>query len=450
MKERNYEELNYFAHWTRRGFLKQTGLWAGAGLLQPVLSLIGEGKSIAAAYPDEVLSIEKYTKGRVKPGMVISKGNADLVKDLCPEGLYIELTRGREIKIAETTLQPDAFVSKKWIELTLRNKGKAVLTSKGQLLTNDGNPWIGGDPFPEANTALQVMWNHFFNFSRVDDYLVPYYALNVDSNGIVVRRAAGYTAEIALVGRATVAPMPYIPAYKQYLKMNVLTVLEPFDSYGFSIVNKVPYDQSLLPEALAYIPTLRRVRRLPSTQRFESTSPYSTDFISDYGCQNDPLLTWTWALIGRKPMLYPASTNRAIFEKESNKEGFNLPIVEAKFPRSTWELRPDVFIIEGRPQLAGVPYSRKLLYVDAILGRAACADTFDMAGKLWKWMAFLAGPTVEGATNMQALFFADVQRDYRTNYWQPPALGRIKFTVNSGLTVEDWMSERALLQRAIR
>src|SRR3990172_9605984 len=127
MKERIYEELNYFAHWTRRGFLKQTGLWGGAGLLQSVLSLIGEGKSIAAAYPDEVLSIEKYTKGRVKPGMVISKGNADLVKDLCPEGLYIELTRGREIKIAETTLQLNSFVPDYWTEATLRNKGQAVL-----------------------------------------------------------------------------------------------------------------------------------------------------------------------------------------------------------------------------------------------------------------------------------------------------------------------------------
>jgi hypothetical protein len=52
---------------TRRDFLKAAGSWAGAGLLQPVLPLIGAGKSIAAAYPEEVLSIEKYTKGRVKP-----------------------------------------------------------------------------------------------------------------------------------------------------------------------------------------------------------------------------------------------------------------------------------------------------------------------------------------------------------------------------------------------
>ena len=73
--------------WSRRNFLKQTGAWAGAGLLQPVLLLIGAGKSIAAAYPEEILSIEKFTRGKVKPGMIISKDNADLVKDFSPEGL---------------------------------------------------------------------------------------------------------------------------------------------------------------------------------------------------------------------------------------------------------------------------------------------------------------------------------------------------------------------------
>ena len=96
MNKRNYEDLNYFNYWTRRGFLKRAGAFLGAGLLQPVISLIGSGKSIAAAYPDEVLSIEKYTKGKIKPGMVISKDNYQLVKDIAPEGLLVELQRGAQ------------------------------------------------------------------------------------------------------------------------------------------------------------------------------------------------------------------------------------------------------------------------------------------------------------------------------------------------------------------
>ena len=91
--------------WTRRHFLKTAGVFTGAGLLQPVLPLIGAGKNIEAAYPEEVLSIEKYTKGLVKPGMVISKDNAELVREFTSPGLYEELKRGLEIKIAEKLAQ---------------------------------------------------------------------------------------------------------------------------------------------------------------------------------------------------------------------------------------------------------------------------------------------------------------------------------------------------------
>ena len=154
MKNRDHKEFNYFEYWTRRNFLKAAGVWAGAGLLQPLFPLIGAGKSIAAAYPDEVLSIEKYTKGRVKPGMVISKDNANLIKDIAPEGLMSELQRGGEIKIGETTMRPDAVNPKFWVDATLRNKGQAMLDKKGQLWTKDGKPWIGGDPFPEPTNAL--------------------------------------------------------------------------------------------------------------------------------------------------------------------------------------------------------------------------------------------------------------------------------------------------------
>jgi hypothetical protein len=450
MKDRNYKALSYFDYWTRRDFLKKTGAWAGAGLLQPVLSLIGEGRTIAAAYPEEVLSIEKYTKGRVKPGMIISKDNAELVKDLCPEGLYVELTLGREIRIAETTMQLELFVWKPWIEATLQNKGRAVLDKKGQLWTKDGMPWVGGDPFPEPRTALEAMWNHIFH-NKLDDFVTPTIELDVDRNGNVVRRTVGIYLEILTQARVMVPPKGSVPAYKSDLKWNALTVLEPFDLYGLAISNRIPYDASVLPSTSAYIPSLRRVRTLPSTQRFESTRPYATYFASDFSIQNDPLLTWSWTLRGRKPMLYPAPTNDGALQPRASKEDFNFPIVEEKFPRSTWELRPEVFVAEGVPHLPGAPYSKKVVYVDAITGRAACADAYDMQGKLWKWMTFFAGPAFpDRTTGIQSMFFADIQKDYRTGVWNPLKVGEWKKSSNTGLTVEEWALPKALLRRARR
>ncbi|MBI4529163.1 MAG: DUF1329 domain-containing protein [Deltaproteobacteria bacterium] len=456
MKE--YKELNYWHYWTRRDFLKKTGVWAGAGLIQPVLSLIGEGKSIAAAYPEEVLSIEKYTKGRVKPGMTISKDNADLVKELCPEGLYAELTRGAQIQIAATTTRADAVVPPYWVEATLRNKGQAVLDKKGQLWTKDGKPWIGGDPFPEPKSGVEGVWNSIFNFRRYDDVRSIAWELDVDSNGTVVRKGASFFTRIQAVGRVAVAPKPIIPQYKDELYRTILSVVEPFDSYGLAITTTNKYDATLLPDTDLYIPTLRRTRRVPSTQRFEPPRPYAAYFASDFDVHNDPLLTWSWNLVARKPMLDASPANTGARAEGATKNSFIFPFTDDKFPRSTWELRPDVLIVEGIPHIEGAPYSKKRVYVDAIYNRAQCADTWDKAGKLWKWFVFFFGRTgVRDKTvtdhevvDLTGISFADLQKDYHTNVWQLNKIGNVDFRVNAGFKIDDWATPSAMLRNARR
>src|SRR5713226_1712388 len=214
MKERNYKELNYFEYWTRRDFLKKVGAWTGAGLLQPVLSVIGEGKSIGAAYAEEVLSIEKYTKGRVKPGMVISKDNAQLIKDIAPEGLIVELQRGAQIKIGESTTRPEAKQPKFWLAATLRNKDQAVLDKNGQLWHKSGGPWIGGAPFPEPRTALEAMWNYKFSPRRYDNLIVVSTVTHIDTSGTVVRKDEALFMQIQSVGRLVLDPKPVVSKYK--------------------------------------------------------------------------------------------------------------------------------------------------------------------------------------------------------------------------------------------
>src|SRR5207244_6363176 len=103
--------------------------------------------------PEEVLTIEKYTKGKVKPGMIITKENVELIKDIASEGLVVELQRGAQIKIAETTTRPEAKQPKFWLDATLRHNGQAVLDKSGQLWHKSGGPWIGGAPFPEPKSA---------------------------------------------------------------------------------------------------------------------------------------------------------------------------------------------------------------------------------------------------------------------------------------------------------
>jgi len=442
--------------WTRRDFLKKIGSWAGAGLLQPVLSLIGEGKSIAAAYPDELLSIEKYTKGRVKPGMIISKDNVDLVKDLCPEGLYTELTRGAQIKVAETTTRVDALVPPYWVQATLRNKGQAMLDKKGQLWTKDGKPWVGGDPFPDASNGIEAMWNHTFNQVRYDDTCEIANEVHIDTSGAVLREGVGFVVRIQTVGRLAVEPKPMLPAYKDELYRAVLTLLKPFDVYGLSSNTTVYYDAARLPDTDLYIPTLRRTRRVLSTQRFEPVSPYAAYFVSDLGLHNDPVLTWSWKLVGRKPMLAPSPNNRGAFARDASKDDFIFRQAREKFPRSTWELRPEILIVDGVSHLEGSPYGRKRMYIDAIYNRAQSADIWDKADRLWKFLVYyvadlgIADNMGGTARELAGICFADLQKDYHSNIFFYPKIGDVEFRVNDNFKIEDWNTPSAMLRRARR
>jgi hypothetical protein len=457
MKERKYQELDYFDSWTRRGFLKKAGAWAGAGLLQPVLSLIGAGKSIAAAYPDVVLSIEKYTKGKIKTGMIISKDNAQLVKDIAPEGLLVELQRGAQIKIGETTTKPEAIEPGFWLQATLRNKGQAVLDQKGQLWHKSGGPWIGGAAFPEPKTALEVIWNYKFSPRRFDNLRVVYTENHIDTNGTTVRTDEGIFMQIQSVGRLVVDPKPVVPKYKDELHRVLLSLNKPFDSYGFGVLSTVYYDASKLPDTDLYIPTLRRTRRVPSTQRFEPASPYNVSYTTDFDIQNDPVLTWSWTLAGRKPMLAPSPSNLGARAKGAKREDFVFPDFPDKFPRSTWELRPDMILLDGVPHLPGANYSKKRVYVDGIYHRAQLGDIWDMAGKLWKFLVFIYGDTGVSdnaggsAPDLTGIVFADLQRDFHSNVNFHNRIGDIDFKINSPeLSIDEWATSAAMLRRARR
>jgi hypothetical protein len=438
---------------TRRSLLRQVGTFVGAGILQPLFPLFGSGKTLESAYPEDVLSIERYTHGRVKPGTIIGRDNADAIRDIAPEGLIVELKRGNtEIRIAETTLDPQAFVPKFWYEATIRNRGQAMLDAKGQLWHRGGGPWIGGCPFPDPKSGLEAIWNLAFNPERYDDYLVLNTGYYFDGKWRLKRRTRTRYLQIQTVGRLVVDPKPVIPAYASDLYRGVLAYEAPFDVAGLQLATTVFYDATQLPDTFAYLPGLRRTRRMSSTQRFEPAVADAAYSISDVQLQNDPVLTWSWKLAGRKPMLMPAPSNRGLFGK--GKDPFSIMESEERAPKSTWELRPEMLLVDGVPHLQGANYSRKRVYIDVATGVAQNADIWDRAGRLWRYIAYFIGDTglPDGAGGMAktatCVVFSDLQNNYHTCVYVVPKRGIDHFKVNSGYRVEDWLTPMAMLKRS--
>src|SRR5690348_10020636 len=146
--------IRYGDGWTRRHFIQQLARGtAAAGVLIPLFNAIGRNGDCAAAYPPELLSIEAYTKGKLKPGDVLNADNVDIVKDLLDEVAYWQVKHdGRTIDLIATETDVTRLCATPYLEATLRNKGVHKIGADGNVWTKDGKPWIGGNPFPEATT----------------------------------------------------------------------------------------------------------------------------------------------------------------------------------------------------------------------------------------------------------------------------------------------------------
>ena len=93
------------AGYSRRHFLARLASGIGsAGVLAPAWPLMAQAGEVTKAYPDELLSIEGYTKGRIKTGDQIDASNVELVKDLLEPIRYEQILKlGRKLRVGKST-----------------------------------------------------------------------------------------------------------------------------------------------------------------------------------------------------------------------------------------------------------------------------------------------------------------------------------------------------------
>src|SRR5260370_38561305 len=115
--------MKYTEGWTRRHFLDQVGkgLFA-AGVLSPLMDVVGRHGTVEGAYPPELLSIEAYTKGKLKPGDVLNAENVDIVKDLLDPGAYYQIKHdGRLADLAQTATDVTQLTAIPFLQSTWTN-----------------------------------------------------------------------------------------------------------------------------------------------------------------------------------------------------------------------------------------------------------------------------------------------------------------------------------------
>ena len=183
----------YDRGYSRRRFIELSakGMF-GAGVLMPVWDAVAQNGGFEASYPDELLSIEEYTKGALKPGDVIDADNVDLIQDLLDPIRVTQIKQmGRKLDLVSSTTDMTRLSPVNYIDATLRNRGRATFDAKGNVVTDEGKPWIGGLPFSEPKNGLEVFVGITLSWGRHDVSFYPVKDFEINPDG-----SEGYYYEV--------------------------------------------------------------------------------------------------------------------------------------------------------------------------------------------------------------------------------------------------------------
>ena len=371
----------------RRHFLAgAAGVLASAGVLMPLGRAIASTGEIDRAYPDELLSIEVYTGGKIKPGDLITADNLEHVEDLLDPVMRLQIREmGRVLRVAPTTHDVMKLGPWEYMQATIRNRGRARFNDKGNVVSDDGSPWIGGHPFPDADSALKLFAGLTLSWGRHDASVYAVKQSSLSAAGEVQYRYELGWAELSPVGRLVMEPRPHWDGHTDYLRYQSVFFLTPQSQRGTSFLNLWYYDQNKFPKLYGYLPNFRRIREYPTNQRFEPLVPGSTLYLSDAWAAGDPLHTWgNYRIIGRGPML-AAVSNGWNAEHPNWEHGTHGGARGETFWDTTVELVPEAVLTEAEPvAFSRAPVSKKRVWFDMRNMMPIGMVTYDRKGKIFR------------------------------------------------------------------
>jgi len=326
----------------------------------------------------------KVAHAQVAPGDVITKQNAEKVNGLVAEGVKWAVINGMDMTIVPYQQIP---MPKAYLATTEKYAGQVTLGDRNELVN-----WVAGKPFPvidnnDPKAPVKIMYNFLDTHYFTDDlglHLVDADtgSLYVDAKGnrhynVERHFVADWLRVLQFQGRIQHDPRPAFTDNpdETFRKSGLYPLIEPFDLKGVGGISFRYIDQVRQDDTWLYLPFLRRVRRLSSAQRSDALFGQDID-VDSYGGYAGQIPWFDWKLLGEKPML-------------ASLHGENLPPVPCSKDGGmtfceNWEMRPNVYVIEGTPKVSNYAYSKRIIFVDKETNFIIYSDLYDQGGELWK------------------------------------------------------------------
>ncbi|MCX5831963.1 MAG: DUF1329 domain-containing protein [Deltaproteobacteria bacterium] len=262
---------------------------------------------------------------------------------------------------------------------TKENSSKIKVDSKGYLTPTS---WEGGYPFPRPSgphKALQIMYNvekrylswdgSFVLFNRYKGYRKD---LSEDYDG------GGQVRHLKLGGRLALEPYGWLDERAKKrgeIKTFVMDFLKPRDSVGTAMSALYYLDSNKADQLMAYVPQLRRVRMLSSSDSQDPVQGQDLIYDDSEGFLqklSPTIYPYEWKVLEETELLLQVFDGTEYVTKKG------LEMRNVKFMR-----RP-VYVIEGRQLDKNYVYSKRVFIVDRENFLFYEISNYDQKGRLYR------------------------------------------------------------------
>ncbi len=364
----------------------------------------------------ELPTYQKY-EGPLKPGVIITKENWDKylpeLQKLFTQSQFKLYSMGVmkglvTIPIVQTVILPP---TKGQQEATKKYAGTARVGVDNQLYD-----WVAGIPFPEPRNALEIAWNGYPIINRTgghdESLFYSWFGLFKGSNYEKHFTWDAFTCKTR--GRTDIPPLGDMP---DFIKRGVsykeaIIIYEPNEVKGFIQLRTKYWDINKADECYAYIPAIRRIRRLTGA---DLTDPLlGSDVVpDDFGVWRQKIGSrMKFRVLEHRDFLVPR-TYVGLGDKPAYDYKKNGPC-----PQVEWEIRP-LWVLEIMINDPDYVYSKRILYFDGVhLDQggeyyAYWGEQYDNKGRLWKACGMFPGGNKKG---FKGLFFA-IYLNYQTDHY---------------------------------
>jgi hypothetical protein len=336
----------------------------------------------------------------------IGKDNVADYKALLPQPVF-DRVRAGEYVLPLVPVDPQRFranYTARFWRASAANKGKYGIDADTGGLTDAATGKIPqrffGLPFPDVQAsdpqaAAKIIHNYRARRMQMDGDVHTFELSDVTQSGEVLRTVKIMLSQRYYIG-TTAAPPGSLPDNTESRQLGA--ALAPKDLEGVGVLTWRFNDWTTWDQVWAYLPTIRRVRRVRSSIRGERVPGFEVQG-DDADCYDNKTSYFAWKLVGEGEVIGPLGSDnpyaqtlqdetptRRVMEFPYNKAVFETPRATGAgwFTLDNVYIKRPVWIVEGAPKDPYYEAGKIVLYVDRDLYHGYYKLSFNKAGELYR------------------------------------------------------------------